>query len=452
MSWWQNRLESWKQDRILRLVLKNTSYMFSATGLSLAMNMLQSIFAARLLGAAGIGLVGVITTYAATVNRLFSFRMSEVVVKYMGGYLVEGEKERAGAVVRLAMLAEAITSVLAFICLLLLSPLAAHFLAKDDHTLFLFWIYGLSVLGSLIAESSTGVLQVTHKFREQALINVGQSILSALLIIGAFFLQGDILFVLLAYLLGKIILGVGPAVLAFRTMDEITGKEWRRASFSQLPPLRELAKFAISTNLSATLNLVFRDSELLWVSFFLSTTEAGYYKVALAIINLISIPITPFISTTYPQITLCAAEKNWKKLRSLLWRVTLISTGLTGTATLVLVLLGHFALLIYGVEYLPAYPILVILLIGYGIANSLFWNRPLLLALDRPETPFRVGLYTGLAKVVGALWVIPAFGVVGAAGLLSGYLGLSVCLIVTGGFVTLGKREKQMSLSGLENA
>lgn len=444
MNWWQNRVESWKQDRIFRLVLKNTGYMFSGTGFSLAMNMLQSIFAARLLGAAGIGLVGVITTYAATVNRLFSFRMSEVVVKYMGEYLAEGHKDRAAAIVKLAMLAEAVTTVLAFICLIVISPLAVRLFAKDDSTLPLFLIYGLSILGGLITESSTGVLQVTHHFREQAAINVGQSILSATIIIVAFFLKGDILIVLIAYLLGKIILGVGPAVVAFRTLDEQLGKDWKSASFKLLPPLRELARFAVSTNLSATLNLVFRDSELLWVSFFLSTTEAGYYKVALAIINLISIPITPFISTTYPQITRCVAEKKWKQLHSLLWRVTLVSAAITGASSLGLALLGHFALLIYGVEYLPAYPILMILVIGYGVANILFWNRPLLLALNRPETPFRIGLYTGLVKVIASLWVIPAFGVLGASGLLAGYLGVSVWLIVTGGFITLKKYEKQM--------
>ncbi|MCE1254188.1 MAG: oligosaccharide flippase family protein [Anaerolineae bacterium] len=204
MSWWQNRLSSWKQDRILRLVLKNTGYMFSGTGLSLIMNMLQSIFAARLLGVAGVGLISVVTIYASTVNRLFSFRMSEVVVKYMGGYLSEGRKEEAAAVVKLSMLAEATTSVLAFVCLMLLAPFAARFLAKDDHTLVYFWIYGFSVLGALVAETSTGVLQVTHRFREQAMINFGQSLLSALIIFGAFLFNGNLLIVLLAYLLGKI--------------------------------------------------------------------------------------------------------------------------------------------------------------------------------------------------------------------------------------------------------
>ena len=100
----------------------------------------------------------------------------------------------------------------------------------------------------------------------------------------------------------------------------------------------------------------------------------------------------------------------------------------------------------YGAKYLPAYQPLMILLVGYGIANILFWNRPLLLALNKPESPFRIGFYTGMVKVLGSLWIIPLFGVVGAAALLSGYLSISVGLIVITGFITLSRLEKREKL------
>jgi O-antigen/teichoic acid export membrane protein len=452
MSWWQLRLESWKQDRILRLVLKNTGYMFSGTGLSLVLSVIVSIFAAQILEVSMLGLVGIITTYASTVNRLFSFRMSELVVKYMGGYLTDGRKDRAAAIVKISLLTEALTSLAAFFCLILLAPLAARYLAKNETTTFLFCIYGISVLGNLVTETSTGILQVIHRFREQAAINAAQSILTAAIIFAALFFRNNpqlVLWdILMGYLVGKMVLGITPVVVAMRSMDATLGKGWWHVSFNLLPPFKELARFAISTNLSATLNMIVRDSELLWISFFLSPVEAGYYKVALAIINLISLPITPFASTTYPQITRYVAEKSWKKLRLLLWRVTLITTAITASTILGLALFGHFVLYLYGngTKYLPAYPILMILLIGYGIANILFWNRPLLLALNRPESPFRVGFYTGLVKVVSSLWIIPAFGVVGAASLLSGYLGISVCLIIATGFMVLNRYEKKATL------
>ena len=40
-----------------------------------------------------------------------------------------------------------------------------------------------------------------------------------------------------------------------------------------------------------------------WISFLLSPLQTGYYKAAKALINLVMLPITPFIGATYPELT-----------------------------------------------------------------------------------------------------------------------------------------------------
>lgn len=410
-------------------LLRNTGYLFSGNTISLGLSMLQSILAARLLGVEGFGVVGTITVFTSTINRLFSFRMGELAVKYVGQFQAEGRKDHAAAVVKAAGLVEALTSLLAFALLLLLSPLAAEWFAKDPSSAPLFMLYGLTIPGNLMTETATGVLQVSRKFRSQALINVGQSLLTALLIAAAFFTGGGMRDVVLAYLLGKLILGIGPMLLAARALQEMLGPGWLRAPFSLLPPTRELAHFALTTNLSATLNLVVRDSELLWVAFFLTPEAAGYYKVALALIGLMMSPITPFISTTYPEITRAVAEKAWPALRRLLRRVTLIAGAWTGAMGVLILFFGQWLILFYGAEYLPAYPALLVLLVGFGVANVLFWNRSLHLAQGRPGYPFQVMLLTGLAKVALSVLLVPLYGYVMQAVLLSAYFVVSVGLI-----------------------
>jgi O-antigen/teichoic acid export membrane protein len=291
-------------------------------------------------------------------------------------------------------------------------------------------IYGLIIPGNLCTETSTGVLQVARRFRAQAVINIGQSVLTALIIVGAFFLNGNMLVVVLAYTLGKLILGIGPMVLAWDSLGKIYGAGWWRASLKLLPPRKELAAFAVSTNLSATLNMIVRDSELLWVGFFLTTRDVGYYKIALAIINLVVAPINPLISATYPELSRSVAEKSWAQLRRLLRRVTILAGGWSVAVSLGLLVFGNWVILLYGAEYLPAYPALMVLLVGYGVANILFWNRSLLLVLQRPVFPFQVMLWTGLAKVLLAFLLVPRFGYIAEAGLLSAYLAISVAIIV----------------------
>jgi hypothetical protein len=114
------------------------------------------------------------------------FRMGELVVKYLGLYLVEERRDRAGAVVKVAALVEAASSLLAFLVLIAIAPLAAIYLAKDASTTPFFMIYGISILGTSMAEVATGVLQVDNRFRSQAMVNLAQSILTALIILGAF--------------------------------------------------------------------------------------------------------------------------------------------------------------------------------------------------------------------------------------------------------------------------
>jgi O-antigen/teichoic acid export membrane protein len=438
---WRTWLRSWTKDRLMSRVLKNSSYLFA----SYALGAVLTIVTARLLGAASFGVLGTITVFSSNINRLFSFRMGEMVVKYMGESLAHDDRVRAGASVKAAMLVEGFTSLLAFGALALLAPVGAVYFVKDASTAPLFVLYGISILANIVNESAVGVLQVTNHYRSQALINFIQTVLVAVLLGLAAIYQANLITVLWIYLVGKIILGLGPVLVAFYWLPRTLGPGWWRAPLSVLPPLREVAHFSLSTNFNGTVTMIARDSEVPIVSFFFGPEASGYFKMALALINLIVMPINPFISTTYPEITRTFAAREWKRLRWLLNRVTLISATWTG-----LVALGLFVgrgilfeeLHLFGrtfnllAEYAPAYPALMVLLIGYGTANIFFWNRPLLLAQGHPAYPFWVSFAAMLSKVALALVLLPRTGYLVEAGLLSGYF-----LITVGLNVWLGLRE-----------
>src|SRR5512146_130671 len=195
-----NLLRSWGQDRLLGRVLKNSSYLFA----SYVLGGVLTLLTAKLLGAAYFGILGTITVFSSNINRLFSFRMGEMVVKYMGESLAQDDRLRAAAAVKIAMLTEGVTSLVAFAALAALAPLGAIYVVKDASTTPLFIIYGLSILANLINESSTGVLQVTNHYRSQALIYFIQTVLVAVLLGLAAIYRASLIEVLLIYLIGKI--------------------------------------------------------------------------------------------------------------------------------------------------------------------------------------------------------------------------------------------------------
>jgi O-antigen/teichoic acid export membrane protein len=449
------KLDGWTRDRLLSRVLRNSSYLFASN----AIGAVLSIITANLLGVTGFGVLGVMTSVVASINRLFSFRMGDVVVKYMGEALARSEPKHAAALVKAAMLVEALTSMAAFGFLALVAPFIATFIVEDPTATPLLLLYGVSIIANIVTETSTGVLQVTNHYRSQALINLLQSILVAGLVAAAAFNKGGLVSVLWAYLIGKIILGLGPTLLAFYWLPQVLGRGWIYAPMAMLPPRRELARFAISTNFSGTINLIARDSEVFWAGVFFSPTVAGYFKTALAIITLVVMPINPLISTTYPEITRAYASRAWDRLRSLLQRITTVAAAWTFTVALGLLLFGRQILFqpwtfagntfqIYREEFLPALPVLMILLVGFGTANILFWNRPLLLAQGLAGYPLKVSFWAMVVKVLLMILLLPWAGYLAEAALLSAYFVISVGLIVWRGLRQIRTAEGQANMRG----
>ena len=65
---------------------------------------------------------------------------------------------------------------------------------------------------------------------------------------------------------------------------------------------------------------------------------------------------------------------------------------------------------------------------GFTVDNIFFWNRVTLLALNRPAYPTAVNFVGMLFKVIGIFLLVPQFGTLGFAALLSGYYLFTVGL------------------------
>jgi O-antigen/teichoic acid export membrane protein len=294
----------------------------------------------------------------------------------------------------------------------------------------LFVVYALGLLANFNLESSRGILQITDRINLEGVINLVQAISVALVIAAAFFSGAGLEIVLGAYLLGKVILGLGMFFTAQVHLRHAIQRGWWSASLGSLPAFKEMARFAVSSNLSATVILVFRESEILWVGFFLSSEAAGYYKAAYAIISLLSVPANPLILTVYPEINRLIVQRAWPRLRDFLRKVTTISLGINLLLAAGLVIFGRWVLWIYGEQYVVAYPALMALLVGFVFNYTLFWNRPLLLSFGLPEYPLKATVVAGLIKLALAFPLVPRLGYVAEAALLSFYYIASVGAIV----------------------
>jgi O-antigen/teichoic acid export membrane protein len=436
-----------RDDHLIQRVLRNSSYLFSSNTISAALNVVQGIFVTRLLGDAGYGLLTIIMDFASNANRLLSFRMSEVVVRYVGEALAQNNKDRAAALVKAIGLTEAGTSILAYLVLFALSAWGAKTFADSASVVYLFRFYGLFLLANLVYETSVGVLQVTNQFKQVAHANFYQSIATTILIISSlivsvFVWDLGVIGILTAYLIGKTIAAIMIAIYALRALRNTLGSGWTHKPLSLIADWKSILRFAFSTNLNGTVNLFARDNIRLYLAWFLTDAQVGYFKLASSLINLVMLPIEPFIGPTYTEISRTIAQRQWQATRKLLKQVSLIGGTWTFIAGGWLVALGWWLIpFVYGSEFLPAYPCFIILLIGYAFANAMNWNRPLLLALGHPTYPLMVAAITGAIEVILLFIFLPTGNHLVGATIFSVYLTVSILWNVLRGISIINHEE-----------
>lgn len=432
-------------DPLIRRVLRNSSYLFSSNTLASALGVLQGILVFRLLGDSGAGLLAIVMDFPSNVNRLLSFRMSEVTVKYAGGALAQDDTPRAAALVKGIALMEAVTSIAAYLVLYLLAEWGARTFADGSPIVTLFRFYGLFLLANLVYETSVGVLQATDNFKQVARANFYQSIALTVLIAAVFTLDllkitnWGLTGILAAYLVGKAIAGVVVTGSASREMKRRLGQGWMRTPLGLVPDWKPILRFAFSTNLNGTVNLFARDNIRLYIAALLSPAAVGYFSLASKLINLIMVPLDPLIAPTYAEITRTIAARQWNATRKLLKQVSALSAAWTLLAGGGLAAFGWWLIpFVYGREMAPAYPAFLFLLIGYGAANIANWNRPLLLALGKPAYPLFIAAVCGALEVALIFLLVPRGGYLAGAAIVAAYFVVSI-----GWTVLLGLRIMQ---------
>lgn len=434
----------WKEDNLLRRIVRNSSYLFGSNVAASGLGFIQGIIAIRLVGFSNWGLVVIIQTFASNINRLLSFRMSEVMIKHFGPALADNKKAEASALVKAAGLTEATVSLLACLALVLLTPWATTVFHQNAATAPWFIFYGSILLINLVYETSTGILQATHRFSNLARFTLIQAVLTFSIIAATYVLYRWVAkqfltpylvpAVLLAYVVGKAYYNVSLVTLALREIHATLGTAWWRTSLEKLTGKRTLVMFALNTNLNGTVNLVFRDNIPLYLGALLKTTEVAYFDIAFIFISTITLILDPFIAPTYNEIALTVAKFQWDTTLRLLRRVTAIASGIVVAVAGFWALTGWWLIpLLYKPQARPVYPILLILLLGYGFAGIFSWNRALMLSLGKAGYPVLISVLAGVIELALIFSVVPHYGYLSMAAILSGYFIVSTGIIALRG-------------------
>ena len=405
-------MKHWFKDAHFRSLLKNSSYLAVSKVVAAIAGIATLAFAGRGLGVMLFGMLVLITSYAKAASGLSKFQSWQLIVRYGGQALALGEHEDFKSSTGFAFALDVVSGIGGMIIAVMVLPFLGGWFGIPDKYLWLAMLY-CTLLPTMGAATPVGVLRALDRFDliswQGTTYPIARAILAGIafaagapfeIYVGIWFitdLGGDIYFWFLAW------------------------RELRRRGLLKgiRPTLRPTTlpgawRFAIHVNLTSSLITAWGPIARLVVGGLLGPSAAALFRVASSLADSAQKPADFLSKAFYPEVVRMdlSTKHPWK----LMLRSAALS-GMVALAAVLLLLVGGKPLvsLIFGDEFLGAYPVLMVLIIAPVIGIFSFPLPSMLYALDRPDAPLKARLigtiiYFGL--IAPLCW---NFGIMGAA-------------------------------------
>ncbi len=369
----------------------------AAEVLLLPTGLITAIFLARSLGAADYGLFVLVSQIIVWFELVINKGLADTSVKLIAGS--KNWRPYSNSLI-------SVGAVLGLMCAGLLA-VSGYMLAKLFGEPKLYGYIGLYALEIPILAVAFGIQHTfigLGRYSQRALISAVRWIFRLLLIVGFVSLGGAVLG------------AIGASVLASAVAMGV-GVFWLRPKPVKILafPVKTLVQFLVPLGTCYIMLRLFRMELFVIKALGASSTDAGLYGAAM---NLSIVPalvagafVAPYLNTVVRYHKTAAYQSivhlTTDMIRWWLWVVPLITVAVASAPEMI----G----LIYGCDFLASAPIFGVLLLAAYAQVFVTFSIAILVALDRPRWTIRVVAPVTILGLVAQCFMIPRFGLIGAA-------------------------------------
>ena len=421
-------MRHWFKDQHFRSLLKNSSYLGMSKAVAAVASITTLALTGRGLGLVLFGTLVLIQSYAKALSGLIKFESWQLIVRYGGLALNDGRSDEFKTSTGFAFALDVVSGIGGMIIAVLLLPLIGGWFGIEREHLWLAILY-CTLLPLMAGATPTGVLRSLDRFDLISWQTTAAPILRATMTVAAFVTGAPFAVYVIIWYVTEL---AGQLFLWF-----LGWRELRRRGLLQgiRPTLRPTSlpgawRFAIHVNLTASVMAVWSPIARLVVGGLLGPAGAALFRVGSSLADSAQRPADQLAKAFYPEIMRMdlSTKRPWK----LMLRSTALAGGIALIGILVLLLGGELLVrLLFGEEFLGAYPVLMVLLLVPLMGVFSFPLAPMLYALDRADAPLKarlIGTATFFLLVAPLCW---RFNVIGAAiAFVIGYAATVLTLMV----------------------
>ncbi|MFP5432860.1 MAG: lipopolysaccharide biosynthesis protein, partial [Alphaproteobacteria bacterium] len=394
--------------------LANTGWLLGGKGVGAILSIAYLAIVTRTLGVADFGRFALVLSAAQVIKTLVSFDSWQIVVRYGQPHLTAGHGDALNRVLRFCILIDLASAVAGGLIAAAILLLFVDLLEVGPHMAWQVWLFCM-VMMITIRSSPTGLLRLFDRFDSAALaetmIPVGRMIGAG----AALLWMPDITGFLIAWAFAELLCAISYWYLALKVGRGRIGN-WRAGrALDARTENPGIIGFLTATNLQTSLSSIGQQVAVLIVGAFAGPVGAGLYRLANQLANSLT-KISSLLSRSI-FVELSRTSSHGKDALGALFRRTNRLALIAGAVIIALIatigrpLLGFIA----GPDFLPAYPLLLLLGIAACIELIGVSYRPLLMATDRAGLSLRITFVATLLLLGLQAALLPVYGTIGAA-------------------------------------
>ena len=421
-------MKKWFKDQHFRSLLKNSSYLGISKIVAAIAGIATLAMAGRGLGVLMFGTLILIHSYAKAASGISKFESWQLIVRYGGQSLAEGHTQEFKTSTGFAFALDVVSGIAGMILAVLILPFVAGWFGITGDNLWLATLY-CTLLPTMSAATPTGVLRSLDRFDLMSWQGTISPITRVILVTFAFVSGAPFAAYVVIWYVTDL---AGDLFLWFLAWRELRRRELLKGIRPTLKPtsLPGAWRFAIHVNLTASVIAAWTPLSRLVVGGLLGPAGAALFRIGSVLADSAQRPADQLAKAFYPEIMKMdlRTKKPWK----LMLRSSALAGSVAALAVLILLVGGKpLITLLFGEEFVGAYPVLMVLVAIPLMGFLAFPLPPLLYAFDRPDGPLKarlIGSATFFLIVAPMSW---SMGVIGAAiAFVIGYTAFFLALVL----------------------
>ncbi|RLI19417.1 hypothetical protein DRO49_00535 [Candidatus Bathyarchaeota archaeon] len=382
----------------------DVGWVFISSVIVLMLHFFQKPVMARYLGPDGLGLFSMAFMIIGIVEIIAGFGIGEALVKYVAEYR---EYERVSSLTSSAFITISVFGIITSVALFFSSNLFAD-IFDMPYLSILLKIYAIAFPFSLIYGIILGFLRGLRKMKYFAFLRILDASL-ALAFILAFLAAG--------FWVEGAMLGILFEIIVIFVVGMLIMKKFMRFSLSDYQGnTKMLASFGSRIIGANIVGQIYYNIDTLMIGYFLTSTEVGYYAVAISLSRFFWLVPRAIATVAYPAISEYWANGNRQAVNKLVDKSTKYSACILIFAGMSIVFFAKDIItFLFTPEFLPAVLPLAILITGTVTSGILRSVGEIFASVGKVNLVLKISIIGAVGDIILNMILIPIYGIIGAA-------------------------------------